>query len=290
MRFVRHYVAVAAALMVMMHAGTAWASAWVLPVSNGSPVLGFGVQYAGGTHRGVDIEAPAGAEIIAPAGGTVSFAGQVPADGGGTCGAVTVELANGHRVSLLPLEGVCVAVGDAVSAGDALGSLPAVGDDSSAAPHLHVGLRSGELYLDPTPFLPCAGTPAADPAPEAPSVTVPDPRAATGVGVTPAATAAPVATAAEPIPASVGAVAQAEIAPTAPVADVAPAVTAGRAVTGAEIPAAAAPNDAPHTVRAGIRVPWFSARPVTSAVLALGMLATGIAIVRVRRASPVHVR
>jgi hypothetical protein len=37
-------------------------------------------------------------------------------------------------------------------------------------------------------------------------------------------------------------------------------------------------------------VPFFSARPVTSGILALGMLATGIAIVRVRRASPVHVR
>jgi hypothetical protein len=43
-------------------------------------------------------------------------------------------------------------------------------------------------------------------------------------------------------------------------------------------------------VRKGVRVPLFSARPVMSTVLALGMLATGIAIVRVRRASPVHVR
>ena len=50
------------------------------------------------------------------------------------------------------------------------------------------------------------------------------------------------------------------------------------------------PNDAPHTVSKGARTPFFSARPVTSGVLALGMLATGIAIVRVRRASPVHVR
>jgi len=295
MRFARLYLAAAVALMLAAHASAAWAVGWSLPVSGGTPALGFGVQYAGGTHRGVDLEVPAGADVVSPTGGTVTFAGRIPADGGGTCGAVTIELADGHRVSLLPLEGVCVATGDGVDAGDALGSLAATGDDSSASPHLHVGLRSGELYLDPMPFLPCCGAPAAEPVPEAPPVTVPDPPAATSAGVAataPAATAAPVVGAAAPTPASVSAVVQAEVAPTVPAADAATPVTAGRPVSGAELPAAeaAAPNNAPHTVSKRVRVPFFSARPVTSGILALGMLATGIAIVRVRRASPVHVR
>lgn len=292
MRSTRRVVAVVALLVALAHASVASAFGWSLPVSGGTPTLGFGVAYPGGTHRGVDLEAAAGAEVVAPTGGTVTFAGRVPADGGGTCGAVTVELADGHRVSLLPLEGVCVAAGDSIAAGDVLGSLAASGDDSSGAPHLHVGLRSGELYLDPAPLLPCGGASAADPAPESAPVTVPDPPAATSAGAAPAApavTVAPAAAVAAPTPAGASAVVQAEVAPTAPVVDAAMPVTANRAVTNADLPAAD-PNNAPHMVRKGVRVPLFSARPVMSTVLALGMLATGIAIVRVRRASPVHVR
>lgn len=130
-------------------AGLARGAEWCPPVEHGASILGFGVTYPGGTHRGVDIAAEAGAEVAAPAVGTVSFAGQVPADGGGTCTAVTLELADGRRMSLLPLERADVVAGESVGAGQVLGVLAAAGDDSSVAPHVHVSLRSGDLYLDP---------------------------------------------------------------------------------------------------------------------------------------------
>ena len=54
------------------------------------PVVGQVVQtfnfdrsnpYAAGQHRGIDIAAPPGTTIVAPAGGTVTFAGTVPTSG-----------------------------------------------------------------------------------------------------------------------------------------------------------------------------------------------------------------
>ncbi len=292
MRSARRVVAVAALLVALAHASVASASSWALPVSGGTPTLGFGVAYPGGTHRGVDLKAAVGSEVVAPNGGTVTFAGRVPADGGGTCGAVTVELPDGHRISLLPLDDVQVITGDCVTAGDVLGSLAASGDDSSTVPHLHVGLRSGELYLDPAPFLPLGTAVGAGPAPESASVAVPNPPAAASPGATAVVAAAPAPAATAQTPAGASAVVPAEIAESAPAVDTVTPITVSRAVTDADVPVAEAidPNNAPHTVKPGIRMPLFSARPVTSTVLALGMLATGIAIVKVRRASSVHAR
>lgn len=298
MRSGRYCLAVAAALIVVTHTSAALASGWTMPVEGATATLGFGVAYAGGTHRGVDLAAAAGAEVVSPAEGTVTFAGRVPADGGGTCGAVTVELADGHRVSLMPLEGLCIAAGDSVAAGSALGSLAGSGDDSSGAAHLHVGLRSGELYLDPAPFLPCGGGAATDLAPEASPAVVPDPPAITGVDTAPAVTAGATASAAAASPA--GAVVSAAASHIEPAEVVQPATAADAPVAapasepvadrGARQADVSEPNTAPHTVRKGAHVPATFARPVVSGILALGMLATGIAIVRVRRAVPVRVR
>jgi len=129
---------------------------WSAPVDGCSVALAFGAHYADKTHRGVDFVADAGADVRSPADGIVAFAGTVPADGGGTCSAVTVELADGLKVSLLPLDGVFVKAGDRVSAAEAVGVLAASGDDSWAASHLHLGTRQGSAYVDPTGFLPVA--------------------------------------------------------------------------------------------------------------------------------------
>ena len=60
------------------------ARAWTWPVE-GSVLRGFEFDpahpFAGGQHRGVDVAAAAGARVLAPAGGTVSFAGTVPGNG-----------------------------------------------------------------------------------------------------------------------------------------------------------------------------------------------------------------
>ena len=296
MRSARRVLAVVAMLTALAHASVAWASGWAAPVEGATTALGFGVAYAGGTHRGVDLEAAAGAGVVSPVEGTVVFAGRVPADGGGTCGAVTIEMADGRRVSLLPLEGVCIALGDSVVAGSTLGSVAASGDDSSAAPHLHVGLRNGELYLDPAPFLPCGEGSATDSAPEALPVGVPDPSAVTGVDTATAVTAAAPATAASPastvVSAATSHVEPVEVVQQATVADAPVAATSGgtAADPGTRQADVSEPNTAPHTVRPGAHVTATFARPVVSGVLALGMLATGIAIVRVRRAVPVRVR
>lgn len=141
----------------------ALAAGWVEPVPGCVAVLSFAEQYRGHTHTGIDLAAPVDAEVSAPCGGTVLFAGRVPADGGGTCGAVTIELPDGLRVSLLPLTSVFVSSGDSICAGDTVGLLAASGDDSSQETHLHVGLRRGDAYIDPAVLLPPGATAASSP-------------------------------------------------------------------------------------------------------------------------------
>ena len=181
-----------AVLVLVLAASAAHAAGWSAPVDGCTVMLAFGDRYGGVTHRGVDLAAPPGAEVRTPALGTVTFAGWVPADGGGTCGAVTVDIGGGLRVSLLPLGAVFVTAGNALEAGEVVGLLAASGDDSSAAPHLHLGLRQGDTYIDPGPYLPgVPGVTAPEPAPvsapieSAPALPAPAVTAAapTGVGV-----------------------------------------------------------------------------------------------------------
>lgn len=134
-------------------ATSAYAGDWLAPVARPRITLGYGVAYPGGTHRGVDLVAEAGSAVAAPSSGRVLFAGSVPADGGGTCLALSIETADGLRISLSPLQRVTVAEGDAVAAGQQVGVVDGAGDDSSAAAHLHVSVRRGETYLDPTGML-----------------------------------------------------------------------------------------------------------------------------------------
>lgn len=143
----------------------AWAAGWIAPVEGAVVSVSFGALGPSGVHRGVDIPADPGAQVFAPSAGVVSFAGAVPADGGGTCGAITIETPDGQRISMLPLDAVHVSKGATVEAGATVGRLAASGDDSADAPHLHLGLRRGDQYLDPSPFLECgSGNTPASPA------------------------------------------------------------------------------------------------------------------------------
>jgi hypothetical protein len=128
-------------------------AAWAPPVGTPQIITAYGVRCETGRHRGVDLAATAGVEVLAPQGGRVVFAGQVPADGGGTCGAVTIAFGGDLRVSLMPLAEVFVSEGGDVGQGECIGTLAASGDGSTAEPHLHVGLRQGDLYIDPTGFI-----------------------------------------------------------------------------------------------------------------------------------------
>ena len=138
------------------------AAAWaVSPLgSPGGVLLAFGARYeASGesrTHSGVDLAGRTGERVSAPVGGKVTFAGRIPGVDGGSLLACTIEAADGSRVTLMPLESVEARCGDAVEAGEGVGTLAASGDGSSARTHLHLSLRRGTLYVDPAPLLAAA--------------------------------------------------------------------------------------------------------------------------------------
>jgi murein DD-endopeptidase MepM/ murein hydrolase activator NlpD len=94
-------------------------------------------------HRGVDLAADAGAALVAPAGGVVTFAGEVVGRG-----VVTITHPGGLRSSLEPVVAT-VAVGDVVGAGDVVGSVGGTGSHCAAAACVHWGVRRGTTYLDP---------------------------------------------------------------------------------------------------------------------------------------------
>lgn len=249
-------------------------AAWQAPVEGRGQLLGYGAEYSGRVHRGVDIAGDSGTPVSAPTGGTVAFAGAVPGDGGGTCGAVTIETEDGLRISLLPLENVLVSAGQLLDAGDVVASLAASGDDSSQEPHLHIGLRRGETYLDPSAFLPSiygqtgsesleAQAPAAI-TPPAPSVTSAPPisptvitPAAPSPSPAPALAATPLS---QPAPLAVG-----------PVDALAPAPHEEKEAVGEQ------PGKYGRSASIGFKAP-ASTQSIIGAVLLLGMLATGVAL------------
>lgn len=107
--------------------------------------------YAAG-HRGVDLAAPAGAQVRAAAAGRVSFAGQV-ADRG----VLSITLpASGEpplRTTYEPVRAL-VAEGDEVVAGQVVAELEPGTYHCPAGTCLHWGLKRGTEYLDPLSLLP----------------------------------------------------------------------------------------------------------------------------------------
>jgi murein DD-endopeptidase MepM/ murein hydrolase activator NlpD len=116
---------------------TAYASAWAWPVS-GPVSLAFGSQWtdpAGRmcTHGGLDISSESGEQVLACAGGRVTFAGRVPSAGGGSTLAVSVIAADGIKYTCMPLSELAVSQGQDVQRETVLGSLARSGDSSSDA-------------------------------------------------------------------------------------------------------------------------------------------------------------
>lgn len=113
-------------------------------------------------HRGVDLAADAGQQVVAPAGGTVTFVGRVV-----DRSVVAVETPDGLRSTLEPVVATA-AVGDVVAAGDAVGTVEDLAAGRShCAPSacLHWGVRRGAgreaVYLDPLLVLLAQGAPGA---------------------------------------------------------------------------------------------------------------------------------
>ena len=133
-----------AALQVAIGPGTAGAvpPPCLLPPVSAAPVIDAfrepACPYCPG-NRGLELAPALGSVVIAAAPGRVSFAGSVAG-----VRYVVVEHASGHRTTYGRLASVVVRAGVAVTAGEIVG----VSSD-----RLFFGLRLGERYLDPAPFL-----------------------------------------------------------------------------------------------------------------------------------------
>ena len=141
------------------------AHAWTWPVEG--PVLqGYSYDaahpYAGGQHRGIDIGASAtGIPVLAPATGTVTYAGSIGSNGK----TLTIETADGLAVTLTHLGSIAVARDDAVTEGETIGTVGPTGTPEFDGPYVHLGIRLADDahgYLDPLSLLPVAPAPSTD--------------------------------------------------------------------------------------------------------------------------------
>ena len=129
-------------------------SAWTWPAT-GEVIRGFdygGGAYTASGHRGIDIAGAAGAQVLAPAAGQVSFAGSLPSNGR----AVSIRTADGWAVTLTQLGSVIVSVGDGVAEGETVGTIAAT-SEPAAFPHVQLGTRRADDprgYVDPLTLLP----------------------------------------------------------------------------------------------------------------------------------------
>jgi murein DD-endopeptidase MepM/ murein hydrolase activator NlpD len=105
-------------------------------------------------HLGVDIAAPTGTPVLAPAGGVVRLAATGFVLTGGT-----IILDHGYRLSTLyaHLSQVEVKEGEAVRQGQEIGKVGATG--RVTGPHLHWGAAVGEVQVDPSTLVPPMPTP-----------------------------------------------------------------------------------------------------------------------------------
>ena len=152
-------------VLIALQVGVQPALAWTWPV-DGPVVRPFVLgddPYAAGQHRGIDVGAAAGSPVRAPAAGTVSFAGWVPA-GGRT---LTIQTADGYSVTLVHLGSIALARGAPVAEGAPVGSVGPSGDAELSDPYVHLGVRvtaEANGYRDPLAFLPPRAVPE-EPAP-----------------------------------------------------------------------------------------------------------------------------
>ena len=94
-------------------------------------------------HQGVDIAAPKGTEVHTPGPGVVTFAGV----SGGYGRVVEVALDDDHRLRFGHLKDIAVVQGEALKAGDIVGTVGSSG--RSSEPHLHLEILRNGTALDP---------------------------------------------------------------------------------------------------------------------------------------------
>lgn len=112
----------------------------------------YGERRGRSRHPGTDIDGETGQPVVAAAAGTVVWAGAAPAGYGGYGIVVIVEHGDGVQTLYAHLSAVAAAVGQAVVAGDRLGSIGSTGHSTGS--HLHFEVRRGGAVTDPAAFLP----------------------------------------------------------------------------------------------------------------------------------------
>ena len=115
-------------------------------------------------HSGLDVAAPTGTPLRAPAPGVVSF---VAPDLYLTGGTVLLDHGHGLSSSFLHLSRIDVTLGQRVERGQVLGAIGATG--RATGPHMHWGLNWFGVRVDPQPLLEPLTPPAASPADATPS-------------------------------------------------------------------------------------------------------------------------
>ena len=99
---------------------------------------------AGAPHSGMDIAAPAGTPVRAPAAGIVTFADPDLYLTGGT---LLIDHGHGISSNFLHLSRIDVQVGDRVEQGQAIAAVGSTG--RSTGPHLHWGMSWFDVRIDP---------------------------------------------------------------------------------------------------------------------------------------------
>lgn len=137
-----------AALALPISAAQAGDGSWAWPIDGGRPAGIDGLFDApdspyGRGHRGIDVPAPAGSDVLAVAPGVVAYVGSVAG-----VGVVTVDH-GGERSTYQPVDS-SLDLGTRVDTGDVLGTLQS-GPGHCATPCLHLGRIANEpdTYLDP---------------------------------------------------------------------------------------------------------------------------------------------
>jgi murein DD-endopeptidase MepM/ murein hydrolase activator NlpD len=104
-------------------------------------------------HSGIDLAAPAGSTVRSAAAGTVAFVGEKDSYGQ----LIVINHSQGYQTRYAQLASIQVKLGQAVNAGDPIGTVGQTGQPSSTAAHLHFELRSnsklGWVAEDPAPSL-----------------------------------------------------------------------------------------------------------------------------------------
>lgn len=137
------------ALLTFAGDGTARASGdWTWPVV-GPLIRGFDPPDSpfGSGHRGIDIAASVGTAVRAAADGTVTFAGPV----GGRL-FLTIDHGAGLESTYSWLDSLAVRRGDVVTQGQVV-ARSGTGHAGALVPHLHMGVRLLDVYVDPLDHL-----------------------------------------------------------------------------------------------------------------------------------------